>query len=112
MNGPLIVQSDKTVLLEVDHAQAAEARAALSPRRTVPTLLLVALLAAAGFEPLVLQLVRTEPAEDQAFAAARKLDPGYKRLRRTCLESGSSTGWNLMRVPCTVISDTPARRAW
>ena len=31
MNGPLIVQSDKTVLLEVDHAQAAEARAALAP---------------------------------------------------------------------------------
>ncbi|XLN85370.1 DNA repair helicase XPB [Corynebacterium tuberculostearicum] len=28
---PLIVQSDKTVLLEVDHAQAAEARAALAP---------------------------------------------------------------------------------
>ena len=31
MNGPLIVQSDKTVLLEVEHAQAAEARAALAP---------------------------------------------------------------------------------
>ena len=31
MNGPLIVQSDKTVLLEVDHPQAAEARAALAP---------------------------------------------------------------------------------
>ncbi|NYI54937.1 DNA repair helicase XPB [Corynebacterium tuberculostearicum] len=31
MNGPLIVQSDKTVLLEVDHAQASEARAALAP---------------------------------------------------------------------------------
>ncbi|WP_411707425.1 DNA repair helicase XPB [Corynebacterium sp. LaCa117] len=31
MNGPLIVQSDKTVLLEVDHAQAAEARAAIAP---------------------------------------------------------------------------------
>ena len=31
MNGPLSVQSDKTVLLEVDHAQAAEARAALAP---------------------------------------------------------------------------------
>ena len=31
MNGPLIVQSDKTVLLEVDHAQAAEARATLAP---------------------------------------------------------------------------------
>lgn len=31
MNGPLIVQSDKTVLLEVDHTQAAEARAALAP---------------------------------------------------------------------------------
>ena len=31
MNGPLIVQSDKTVLLEVDHAQATEARAALAP---------------------------------------------------------------------------------
>ena len=31
MNGPLIVQSDKTVLLEVDHAQTAEARAALAP---------------------------------------------------------------------------------
>ena len=31
MNEPLIVQSDKTVLLEVDHAQAAEARAALAP---------------------------------------------------------------------------------
>ena len=31
MNGPLIVQSDKTVLLEVDHQQANEARAALAP---------------------------------------------------------------------------------
>lgn len=31
MNGPLIVQSDKTVLLELDHPQADEARAALSP---------------------------------------------------------------------------------
>ena len=31
MNGPLIVQSDKTVLLEVDHEQAHEARAALAP---------------------------------------------------------------------------------
>ncbi|GFG74760.1 DNA repair helicase XPB [Mycobacterium botniense] len=30
-NGPLIVQSDKTVLLEVDHEQAAEARAAIAP---------------------------------------------------------------------------------
>lgn len=29
--GPLIVQSDKTVLLETDHEQAAEARAALAP---------------------------------------------------------------------------------
>ena len=29
--GPLIVQSDKTVLLEVDHPRADEARAALSP---------------------------------------------------------------------------------
>ncbi len=29
--GPLIVQSDKTVLLEVDHPQAREARAALAP---------------------------------------------------------------------------------
>ena len=31
MNGPLIVQSDKTVLLEVEHPQAHEARAALAP---------------------------------------------------------------------------------
>ncbi|MFG6303286.1 helicase-associated domain-containing protein, partial [Corynebacterium hesseae] len=31
MPGPLIVQSDKTVLLEVDHPQANEARAALAP---------------------------------------------------------------------------------
>ena len=31
MPGPLIVQSDKTVLLEVDHPQADEARAALAP---------------------------------------------------------------------------------
>ena len=31
MNGPLIVQSDKTVLLEVEHSQAHEARAALAP---------------------------------------------------------------------------------
>ncbi|WP_165242055.1 DNA repair helicase XPB [Corynebacterium lizhenjunii] len=31
MNGPLIVQSDKTVLLEVDHPQAGAARAALAP---------------------------------------------------------------------------------
>ena len=31
MPGPLIVQSDKTVLLEVDHPQAAQARAALAP---------------------------------------------------------------------------------
>ena len=30
-DGPLIVQSDKTVLLEVDHPQADEARAALAP---------------------------------------------------------------------------------
>lgn len=30
-DGPLIVQSDKTVLLEVDHPSAAEARAALAP---------------------------------------------------------------------------------
>lgn len=30
-NGPLIVQSDKTVLLEVDHEQAAEARRAIAP---------------------------------------------------------------------------------
>ena len=31
MPGPLIVQSDKTVLLEVDHEDAAAARIALSP---------------------------------------------------------------------------------
>ena len=30
MSGPLIVQSDKTVLLEVDHPQANQARAALA----------------------------------------------------------------------------------
>ncbi|QWC84105.1 DEAD/DEAH box helicase [Nocardioidaceae bacterium] len=30
-NGPLIVQSDKTLLLEVDHADAAEARKAIAP---------------------------------------------------------------------------------
>lgn len=30
-DGPLIVQSDKTVLLEIDHARADEARAALAP---------------------------------------------------------------------------------
>lgn len=30
-DGPLIVQSDKTLLLEVDHAQAREARAAIAP---------------------------------------------------------------------------------
>ena len=29
--GPLIVQSDKTVLLEIDHEQAQEARTALAP---------------------------------------------------------------------------------
>ena len=29
--GPLIVQSDKTVLLEIDHEQAADARQALAP---------------------------------------------------------------------------------
>ena len=31
MNGPLIVQSDKTLLLEVDHEQAAECRLAIAP---------------------------------------------------------------------------------
>ncbi|NLG20229.1 MAG: DEAD/DEAH box helicase [Actinomycetales bacterium] len=31
MNGPLIVQSDKTLLLEVDHPDAAEARRAVAP---------------------------------------------------------------------------------
>src|ERR1700756_83046 len=30
-DGPLIVQSDKTVLLEVDHPDAAQARAAIAP---------------------------------------------------------------------------------
>src|SRR5690625_832783 len=30
-NGPLIVQSDKSLLLEVDHSQATEARRAISP---------------------------------------------------------------------------------
>lgn len=30
-DGPLIVQSDKTVLLEVDHEQADAARAAIAP---------------------------------------------------------------------------------
>ena len=30
-DGPLIVQSDKTVLLEVDHAQAVDARRAIAP---------------------------------------------------------------------------------
>jgi DNA excision repair protein ERCC-3 len=30
-DGPLIVQSDKTLLLEVDHPQAGEARAAIAP---------------------------------------------------------------------------------
>lgn len=30
-DGPLIVQSDKTVLLEIDHADADAARAALAP---------------------------------------------------------------------------------
>lgn len=30
-DGPLIVQSDKTVLLEVDHEQAGAARAAIAP---------------------------------------------------------------------------------
>ena len=31
MNGPLIVQSDKTLLLEVDHEQADECRRAIAP---------------------------------------------------------------------------------
>ncbi|MFW6774346.1 DNA repair helicase XPB [Nocardioides sp. CPCC 205120] len=31
MNGPLIVQSDKTLLLEIDHEQAAECRKAIAP---------------------------------------------------------------------------------
>ena len=39
--GPLIVQSDKTVLLEIDHEQATEARNALAPvsytHLTLPT---------------------------------------------------------------------------
>ena len=30
-DGPLIVQSDKTLLLEVDHPSAAEARKAIAP---------------------------------------------------------------------------------
>ena len=30
-DGPLIVQSDKTVLLEVDHEQSGAARAAIAP---------------------------------------------------------------------------------
>ena len=30
-DGPLIVQSDKTVLLEIDHEQAQAARAAIAP---------------------------------------------------------------------------------
>src|SRR5580704_17431420 len=30
-DGPLIVQSDKTLLLEVDHPMSAEARAAIAP---------------------------------------------------------------------------------
>src|SRR5690348_12716023 len=30
-DGPLIVQSDKTLLLEVDHPQSGEARAAIAP---------------------------------------------------------------------------------
>lgn len=30
-DGPLIVQSDKTVLLEIDHEQAGAARAAIAP---------------------------------------------------------------------------------
>lgn len=30
-DGPLIVQSDKTLLLEVDHAQAEAARRAIAP---------------------------------------------------------------------------------
>ena len=30
-DGPLIVQSDKTVLLEIDHPKAQEARNALAP---------------------------------------------------------------------------------
>ena len=30
-DGPLIVQSDKTLLLEVDHPEASEARAAIAP---------------------------------------------------------------------------------
>ncbi|MEO6511332.1 MAG: helicase-associated domain-containing protein, partial [Nocardioides sp.] len=30
-DGPLIVQSDKTLLLEVDHEQAAECRKAIAP---------------------------------------------------------------------------------
>ena len=34
MPGPLIVQSDKTVLLEVDHEDAAAARIALAPSRS------------------------------------------------------------------------------
>lgn len=33
-DGPLIVQSDKTVLLEVDHEQAGAARTAIALRRT------------------------------------------------------------------------------
>ena len=30
-DGPLIVQSDKTLLLEVDHPQSKECRAAIAP---------------------------------------------------------------------------------
>ena len=35
-DGPLIVQSDKTVLLEVDHEQAGAARAAIAPFAEAP----------------------------------------------------------------------------
>jgi len=36
---------------------------------------------------------------------------GYRRCTRTCRESGSSTGANLMWLPAAVMSVSPARRA-
>ena len=84
-DGPLIVQSDKTVLLEVDHPQAAEARQAIAPfaelerspehihtYRLTPLGLWNARAAGHDAEQVVDALVRFSPVHRPARAAGRR----------------------------------------
>ena len=106
MNGPLIVQSDKTLLLEVDHEQADACRRAIAPfaelerapehihtYRVTPLGLWNARAAGHDAEQVVDALVRVLPVPGAARPAGRhRRDDGPLRAAHASA-STPRTGW-------------------